>query len=444
MVGTRPASPPAPTPQQDPERPAGPRCRPPAALAARRNLRVSIADGAAYSLMVGCGESYIPAFALALGLGPVASGLTASVPVIAGALLQLLAPWALARAGTNRGWVIACTTVQAASFAPFVWWALRGHAGLAELLVAASLYWGAGMAGVPAWTAWIATLVPARARTSYFATRNRLGQFSVFIGFVVGGLALQLGERSGNTLAAFAAIFVAAAICRLVSTAMLAVCGEPEPPGRTAPAGAADAGLGGLARRVSRALCGMAARPSGRLVAFICCFMFGAHFAGPYFTPYMLKELGFSYHAYLLVFGTSFLTKALVLPGLGRLASRTGAFGLLGLATLAIAPLSLLWLPSAHVGWLVVVQVVAGACWAAYELAVSILLLDAIGPEERTGVVTVYNLALAVATVAGAGCGGLLLRALGEDRAAYATVFAVSCVLRAAALPLLRRVRLPA
>ena len=412
--------------------------------AARRNLRVSIADGAAYSLMVGCGESYVPAFALALGLGPVASGLTASVPVIAGALLQLFAPWALARAGTNRGWVVACTTVQALSFVPLVWWALRGHAGLVELLVAASVYWGAGMAGVPAWTAWIATLVPARVRTAYFASRNRLGQFSVFIGFVAGGLALQFGERRGATLQAFAAIFVAAAICRLVSTALLVACGEPEPPGRVVSAGDADAGVGGLVRRASTALRGMAARPSGRLVAFLCCFMFGAHFAGPYFTPYMLKELGFSYHAYLLVFGTSFLTKAVVLPGLGRLASRIGSFGLLGLATLAITPLSLLWLPSADVRWLVVVQVVAGACWAAYELAVSILLLDAIGAEERTGVVTVYNLALAVATVAGAGCGGIILRWLGEDRAAYATVFAVSCLLRAAALPLLRRVRLPA
>ncbi|NDC64972.1 MAG: MFS transporter, partial [Planctomycetia bacterium] len=81
---------------------------------------------------------------------------------------------------------------------------------------------------------------------------------------------------------------------------------------------------------------------------------------------------------------------------------------------------------------------------AAYELAVSILLLDAIGDEERTGVLTVYNLGLSLATVAGAGCGGLLLRALGEDRTAYATVFVVSALCRLAALPLLRRVRLPA
>jgi len=402
---------------------------------------VSIADGAAFSLMVGCGETYIPAYALALGLGPVAAGLTASVPIIAAAVLQLLAPLALARIGSNRTWVVMCTTVQALSFVPFVWWALRGRAGLGELLVAASVYWASGMAAAPAWTAWIAALVPARIRTSYFARRNRLGQLAVFLGFVAGGLVLQAGERRGAVLASFAVIFTAAAVCRIVSTALLAACGEPRPKGA---AGVAAVPAPAPALRSVAALRGMAARPSGRLIAFLCCFMFGAHVAGPYFTPYMLEELGFSYHAFLLVFGTAFLTKALVLPAVGRLASRIGPLGVLGLAVLAITPLSLLWLPSAHVGWLVVVQVIAGACWAAYELAVSVLLLDATGDEERTGVITVYNLGLAVAMVAGAGCGGMLLRALGENRAAYAAVFGASCLIRLAALPLLRRVHLPA
>jgi hypothetical protein len=59
--------------------------------------------------------------------------------------------------------------------------------------------------------------------------------------------------------------------------------------------------------------------------------------------------------------------------------------------------------------------------------------------RDRTGVITVYNVGLALATVAGAGCGGMFLRALGEDRRAYAALFTVSCLLRLASLPLLRR-----
>lgn len=407
--------------------------------ALRRDLWVSTADAAAYSVMVGCGETYLPAFTLALGFGPVAAGLMASVPVLVGALVQLVTPYAVARIGSNRVWVIGCTSLQAASFVPLIWWGLRGSAALWQLLLAASVYWAAGMAGVPAWNAWMGRLVPRHMRTPYFAQRNRLGQFGVFAGFVIGGLVLQLGAARGATLIAFAALFALAGVSRLLSTACLVACREPRPP--VAAAEGLPAPPAGLPAKLAAALRGMAAKPAGTLVAFLCCFMFGAHFAGPYFTPYMLRELGFSYHAFVLVFATAFLAKALVLPAVGRLASRAGSVRLLGWACLAIMPLTLLWLPCAEVGYLIGVQIVAGSCWAAYELAVALLFFDIVDDRDRTGVITVYNLGLAIATVAGAACGGLLLRALGEDRRAYAAVFVVSCLLRLATLPLLRRLQ---
>jgi MFS family permease len=320
-----------------------------------------------------------------------------------------------------------------------IWWGLRGSAALWQLLLAASVYWAAGMAGVPAWNAWMGRLVPRHMRTSYFAQRNRLGQFGVFFGFVIGGLVLQLGAARGATLIAFAALFALAGVSRLLSTACLVACREPRPP--VAAAEGLPVPPAGLPAKLAAALRGMAAKPAGTLVAFLCCFMFGAHVAGPYFTPYMLRELGFSYHAFMLVFATAVLARALVLPAVGRLASRSGSVRLLGWACLAIMPLTLLWLPGAEVGYLIGVQIVAGSCWAAYELAVALLFFDIVDDRDRTGVITVYNLGLAIATVAGAACGGLLLRALGEDRRAYAAVFVVSCLLRLATLPLLRRLQ---
>jgi hypothetical protein len=198
--------------------------------ALRRDLWVTTADAAAYSVMVGCGETYLPAFTLALGFGPVAAGLMASLPILVAAAVQLVTPYAVARLGSNRLWVIACTGIQAASFGPLIWWGLRGSAELWQLLLAASVYWAAGMAGVPAWNAWMGRLVPERMRTAYFAQRNRLGQFSVFFGFVIGGLVLQFGESRGTTLVAFSALFAVAGVSRLLSTACLVACREPRPP----------------------------------------------------------------------------------------------------------------------------------------------------------------------------------------------------------------------
>jgi nitrate/nitrite transporter NarK len=87
----------------------------------RRDLLVSTIDAMAFSVMVGCGETYFSAFALALGLGPVAAGMVAAVPVLFGALLQLASPLAVARIGSNRRWVMVCTLVQACCFIPMVW-----------------------------------------------------------------------------------------------------------------------------------------------------------------------------------------------------------------------------------------------------------------------------------------------------------------------------------
>ena len=414
----------------------------------RRDLWVSTADAAAFSLMVGCGETYIPAFALALGLGPVAAGMMASVPVLVGAIFQLITPLAVARLGTNRGWVIACTTVQSLSFVPFAVWAIRGHATLAELLFAASVYWSAGMAGAPAWNTWMGTLIPEGMRTAYFANRSRLGQFGVFIGFVLGGLMLQWGEASGVTLLAFAGLFIAAGICRVFSTMMLVNCREFDSPkaghhSDAEPGPVTNAAFFSVVPDLGRTLRRMAKSPSGPLVTYLCCLVFAGQFSAPYFTPYMLRERGFSYHAFMLVVATSFLAKALFLPSLGRLGSRIGSLGLLWVGGLSVIPLTLLWLPSANVAYLVCVQVLAGGCWACWELAVALLFFDAVPHRDRTGVITVYNLGLAIATVAGATTGGLLLRALGEDSQAYVTVFAVSSLLRVATVPLLRRVRMP-
>jgi len=399
----------------------------------RRDLVIGTIDSIAYSVMVGCGEMYLAPFVLAVGLGPLVAGLVVSVPLLVGAVVQLAAPLAVQRCGGKRRWVVLCTAVQAGSLLPLAWWAMQGRAEAWQLLAAASVYWAAGMAAAPSWTAWTATLVPARVRTAYFAQRNRLAQLAVLVAFVAGGLVLRAEAARQAALAGFAVLFAAAALARLVSSGCLWACREPRRQWRERAAVPPPT----IRARVAAGLHGLRAGSVGRIVAFLCCFSFGAQFAAPYFTPYMLEALGFTYGQYLVVFAAGVLVKAVFLPAIGRLGSRLGSRRLLGWASFAIVPLALLWLPSHDLRWLVAVQFVAGTCWAAYELSVALLLFELAGDRERGGVVSVYSLGLAVATVGGATCGGLVLRALGETPTAYGVVFAASCVLRGLALPLL-------
>ena len=74
----------------------------------RRDLRAMTADGICFSTMVGLGEAYVPAFALALGHGAAAAGLLATLPLLAGACFQLVTPEAVRRLRSYRRWVVGC------------------------------------------------------------------------------------------------------------------------------------------------------------------------------------------------------------------------------------------------------------------------------------------------------------------------------------------------
>ena len=106
----------------------------------RRDLRAITSDGIAQSVMVGLGETWLPAFALALGMGEMVSGLMATVPMLAGSVLQLISPSGVRWCGSLRRWVVLCAVVQAVSFVPLVIAASVGSISVVGLFVVETIY----------------------------------------------------------------------------------------------------------------------------------------------------------------------------------------------------------------------------------------------------------------------------------------------------------------
>ncbi len=400
----------------------------PATQRLRHDLRAILADGAAFSLMVGLGETYLPAFALAVGVGAVGAGFLAAVPPLAGAVLQLASPGAVRALGSHRRWVVLCATTQAASFLPLIAVALRGRASFALLFVVAALYWGSGMATGPAWNTWVGTLVPRRMRAHYFAARTRVTQAGTLVGLLAGGTALELGDAGGVPLLAFALLFAVASACRFSSSRLLASQSEPLP----LPANYRSIPLLELPSRLRGSA-------EGRFLLYLLSVQLAVQIAAPFFTPYMLQQLTLPYARYMALLAISFAAKILALPLLGLVARRLGARALLWVGGLGIVPLSSLWLVSDRFGYLLCVQVVAGSFWAAWELASFLLVFETIREDERTSILTAFNLANAVAMVGGSLVGGWLLDRIGPSHVAYMTIFALSSVARATTLLRLRR-----
>ena len=407
-------------------------CRSHPASTTRRDLRAMLIDGVFFSVMVGIGETYLPAFVLAVGLQPIAAGLITSIPLLAGAMLQLLSPAAVRWLGSHRRWVVFCASVQAAAFLPLCIAALNGYISTLAVFMVATVYWGFGTAAGPAWNTWAEAIVPRPLRARYFGWRTRFTQAGVLFGFVSGGLALHFTHGTPYQMTIFAAMFFIAAACRFVSARYLSSQSETLPLSNEH----RNVSVGELLRRFHKG-------GSERLLLYLASVQFAVYLAGPYFNPYMLKHMNLSSHygTYMALVATSFVAKMIALPALGSMAHRFGAQRLLWIGGIGIVPLSGMWLVSNSLPFLIALQFLGGIVWAAYELAMLLLFFETIRREERTSVLTLFNVANAMAMVLGSLVSGALLRVMGEFPQSYLAIFVLSSVARLCTVVLL--VRLP-
>jgi MFS family permease len=385
----------------------------------RQNLRSMTVDGVLFSVMVGIGENSIPAFVLAAGLGEVASGLITTLPLLAGAVLQLLAPRGVKWLGSPRRWVVGSAALQAACFVPMALSALSGGISMFAVFFLVSCYWGFGMASGAAWGSWAETLVPSQVRSNYFARRTRFVQAGTLVGILAGGFGLQYARQGGLELTAFAVLFGIAAICRFASAGALGSQSET-PPKKDEHKHVSTMEL---CRRVWNG-------GPERFLAYLVAMQFGVYLSGPYFSPYMLKHLEFSYSTYALLIGSCFLAKMVAMPFWGIVVQRSGAQRLLWIGGLGIIPISGLWMVSNSLPFLFALQIAGGFAWAAYELAMLLLFFETLRRDERTALMTQYQAANAISMVAGSLLGGFIINWFGQTSASYLMVFGLSSVFR--------------
>lgn len=388
----------------------------------RSNLRAITRDGVAFSVMVGTGERYLQAFAVALGHGDLASGLAA--------------PWAVVHLGSQKRWTVLCSAVQTLSWVPLAIGAWVGSFGALPLFAAVTLYWATGFAASPSWTSWVETLVPPRFRERYFARRSAACQAALFVGLVAAGAALHAfddgsGAHAGSgvrVLSVFAGMFAVAAVARGISTAYLTTQTEPVP----LPEDVTHVTVFGVLSRLR-------GDPAIRALFCIAPLQFAIQSAEPFFAPYVLRHLDAGYGTYLALVAAAFLGRILILPTAGSFARRFGARRILWAGSLGLVPIAALWSVSASPVWLVVVQLLAGMAWGTFELGTFLLLFDAAPYRERTAVATVYYFVMAAAAAGGSLAGGWLLEACGSTRDSYLALFAASTLARIVAFRLVAK-----
>ncbi len=396
-------------------------------------MRRSAIDGSYFSVMVGLGEFYIPAFVLAVGLGEVFSGFVATLPQMVGGVVQMIAVPGARWAGSAKRWSLICVAIQAMSFFPLFIGALVGAIPAWAVFLSATLYWASGMAAGATWATWISSIVPARlggrVRSRYFGIRQRALQVGQLIGFIVGGLLLygvvQLAPADAAhdaTLLVFAAMFAGAGICRGISFAYLVSIHEPERSARE------DRRVGPI--ELLRRMVSKGHGRDAKLLGYMFLVTAAVNVSGPFINPYILKQLELNYLVYAGLVGTVILGKMLALPVWGALGQRVGARRLLWIGAIATIPPVAVFAITTDLRILFAAQFIAGAAWGAYELGTWLLQLEHLHERERTSLMATYFLGNTLAMGLGTLAGGWLLSALGTDAGAYVTLFWVSVALR--------------
>ena len=394
----------------------------------RRDLCSSTSDGGGFSTMVGLGETYFPAYFLVLGMSDFKIGVLATVPYLLGSLYQMLTPWGVRRLHSFRRWVVLNASIQAASLFVMGWLTWYNQAQFWNVLLLVSFYWGGGLATSPVWNTWMEFLVPQRVRVKFLSRRMRVCQISLLLSVTLAGFLIEGATQRGAPIMCFAALLFGAAFARSFSSFMLNRKSEHSrwvdavhPPKK---------GLRAKSHAWSIAR---------STVPFFVAMQFAVFISAPYFAPFILRVMGADCTQYMFLIVLGYVGRIMTLHWAGSVARHWGAGWLLLIGGIGMIPLSGLWIFHQSFLFLCILQVIGGAAWAWYELAVSLVLIEKITGPGRVTVLAWFNTFNGVAMVAGMLIGGAIIQFWEGNEWAFIAVFLLSSAARLFAFVLFPR-----
>lgn len=384
----------------------------------RNSLKVSFIDGSFFAVMFGFGDSFFNPYAIFLKATNFQIGLLSSLPGLVSALLQLRTPEWTEKAGRYRimKWGVLAQVVM---WLPIVLLPYLFPSYTASwLILFVTLYLLTSSVAAPAWSSVMAQYLPACKRGQYFSWRQRIHGTITLAATFAAGYILFLFPKTVVT--GFTVLFSVAFVCRFFSWYFLTRMHEPK---LTCKPGAYFS-FGDFLHRLPES-------NFAKFVFFVGALSFAVNLAGPFFSVYMLREMKLDYLTFVLLTTTPTLAMLLSLPAWGRATDKVGSIRTIRLTTLLIPVISLMWLVSNSIPYLIFAQAVSGFAWAGFNLAASNFIYDAVTEEKRVRCIAYFNLINGVGVFLGATLGGFLIPRLPMLLGSrILTIFLISGLLR--------------
>jgi len=409
------------------------------------SLRHSVKDGIYFSVMTGSAESYFSAFAIYMQLSTAMIGVLASLPPLLASFTQMLSAWLGRKIGHRKHIIVFGALLQASMLVPLGAVPLlpQEYAGVA-LIATVFVYLCGPNLGAPQWNSLIGDLLPESRRGRFFAARTRISSVASVAALAIAGLVLEGFDRGGATYWGFVSIFACAMAARFMSAHHLRAMHEPS---SKVAALEMPSDLS-LWRRIRQS-------KLPRFSAYFASMQFAVAISGPYFTLYMLRDLGLSYFQFMILSVASVAVQFLTLNRWGRLSDLFGNRLLLVTTGTIITIIPALWLITTNYYWLLTVQALSGLSWAGFTLSATAFVFDLTPAEHRATLFAAHNILAAVAVFLGAGAGAIIVSFIPDSIQLFDNhfslltplygLFLISCLARitvaALFLPTLKEVR---
>lgn len=393
----------------------------------KESLSISWKEGIPASMMLGVLDYYLVPYGLFLGATNRVVALLSALPHLAASVAQLWAVEAVRRAGSRLRVVVATAAAQGAVLLPMAALALADFPGRLAALVALAVAFRVlnNLCGT-AWSSLVSEYLPAQRRGGYFGWRARIAGLATLAGTALGGLLLA-GMKPVSLAGGFLILFTAAALLRFLSAAMLSRMTELP---LTSSPGSDFTFLMFLRRfRESNFV---------KFVLFVAGMLFTTSLAAPYFSVYMLRDLGLGYFTYMVIHLAAAVGSLAAFPIWGRNADVVGNARILKITGWLLPVIPLLWLVSRDPAYLMLVEFFAGFVWGGFNLCAANFIYDAVTPEKRVRCLGYFNLISGIAIFSGAMIGGFLADRLPPLLGLpLMTLFLISGLARAGAVLLL-------
>lgn len=400
----------------------------------QKSLKISLIDAFLYSLMVGAGESYLPAFALSLGMGDIAAGILTSLPLVTGALVQLVTPKFSLKIKNPKLWIVLSAIFQALAFLPLVYISFIQQANFWILISVFTFYWASGFSISPYWNYWMSQMVPDKNKNQYFSIRAKVSQIGIMVGLIGGGLALHHKIEIGPFSSVFGVLFLSAFLCRIMSSYFL---------NQKLYLKEWNKHIDVKQLSLKKSFKFLVEKSDSKTFLFLLFpFYMSVFISAPFVNPFLITQLKLEYSYFMGAILALLIGKYTAAAILEKMNSRLSAYQIFFFGVFAVSPGPMFWGISQDYGFILLLQFLSGAAWACYEVGIQLILFKDIQLSEKISFVSFYNFFISLASICGTFIGALFIKTMGVSYENYVALFLLGGFLRVIlSAPLLFKVK---